>query len=462
MRFHVKTIVVSVTGLGWLAGAPLSASGGLGFDLATKLQASLARAEALSSGADEGISGSPAGPSEAGAAAEEEAQAPSPPPQAEARPRYQELFDKLQIHGFLTQAYAEASFGEGGFQSPVPDEIILGIPEEGTTDYRNLAIQFRYEITPKDIAVLQLSHRRLGNSPLTEVESDVELDWAFYERRLADHTYLKFGRIQIPLGIFNEIRDVGTLLPFFRPTFTFYREGSFSSETVDGIMFGHGFWKDKNWNFDFDVYYGGWDLIEVDQSTGRSDIARAEDAVGLHFWVYTPHPGIRIGGGGQTYNVSGGFLRRPGTQTTWYDYHLSFDGVFSRFVFRTEVRRNRFLATFPNLREVKVPLDAYYAQFGYFITPKWRVWAQFEKAEAERSSRSFANTIKLNFRRDYAVALNYLLRPNVVFKAEHHLVDIDTFTVVQVVPTPEGPKLRWATRPSEDGRQTIVSVSVSF
>ena len=92
---------------------------------------------------------------------------------------------KLQVHGFLTQAWATGSNLEGRFPlpngepaGPTLDELSLGIPEDGTTSYRNMAIQFRYEISEKDIMLVQFSSRDLGISPTTESEEEVELDWA--------------------------------------------------------------------------------------------------------------------------------------------------------------------------------------------------------------------------------------------------------------------------------------------
>jgi hypothetical protein len=50
---------------------------------------------------------------------------------------------KLTVHGYLTQAYAVTDYSEGG---PAVPEVNLGIPEGGTTNYRQLALQFRYQI----------------------------------------------------------------------------------------------------------------------------------------------------------------------------------------------------------------------------------------------------------------------------------------------------------------------------
>ena len=125
----------------------------------------------------------------------------------------------------------------------------------------------------------------------------IELDWAFYERRLADNTSIKVGRVQIPLGIFNEIRDVGTILPFYRPPFVMYREGTFTSETVDGVVLSHTFAAESDWSLDFDVYGGEWELVETDfqVETAEPFIARAEDAWGVQLWLNTPLSGLRFG-----------------------------------------------------------------------------------------------------------------------------------------------------------------------
>ncbi|MEM8997838.1 MAG: hypothetical protein AAGF23_23860, partial [Acidobacteriota bacterium] len=107
---------------------------------------------------------------------------------------------KFAIHGFLTQAYADQSFAEGPLfdfaGEPSFSEASLGIPESGTFDYRTLAIQFRYEISPRDIVVVQLSNEANGDAPADEFRDEIELDYAFYERRIGEQTSLKVGRVQ--------------------------------------------------------------------------------------------------------------------------------------------------------------------------------------------------------------------------------------------------------------------------
>jgi hypothetical protein len=126
------------------------------------------------------------------------------------------ILSKLFVHGYLTQAYARTN-----------EHQLIGINDEGTTDYRMAALQFRYAITTNDNFVIQFSHERIGDSPVMQFKNDVELDWVFYEHRFNDATSVKVGKVQIPMGIYNEIRDVGTILPFYRPIFSFYFEGAY-------------------------------------------------------------------------------------------------------------------------------------------------------------------------------------------------------------------------------------------
>src|SRR6185295_799141 len=54
------------------------------------------------------------------------------------------LGSKITIHGFLSQAYARTDGSQ-----------ILGIPKQGTADYRTAALQVRADITPSDTFAIQ-------------------------------------------------------------------------------------------------------------------------------------------------------------------------------------------------------------------------------------------------------------------------------------------------------------------
>lgn len=371
---------------------------------------------------------------------------------------------KFQIHGFLTQAYAVADFTTGG---PNSDEIAIGIPEQGTTDYRFLALQFRYQMTDKDLMVVQLSSRALGESPIELVEDEIELDFAFYERRLADNTSIKVGRIQIPLGIFNEFRDVGPLLPFYRPPYTFYREGTFTSETVDGALLSHTFWASSDWSLEADLYAGEWDLVELSVFDPRETpkIAHTKDSFGTQLWLNTPIRGLRLGVGFQRRNITGGqegVFRAEGERSRLDDYFFSLEGNFTRFVVRAEWRKYGGPFVSPQLGFTSRGFNEnYYLQLGYHFTEKFRIYGQTEFAGVKNHSDFFTQESDIDFRTDDGLAINYAFSPTVVLKAEYHWYDGEISGFVPVV-TPDGLRLQPTVIEFNDGTYSILSLAVSF
>ena len=378
---------------------------------------------------------------------------------------------KLQVHGFLTQAYAKANFLSGGLATPTASEIELGIPEDGTTAYRNLALQFRYEISPQDIVVVQFSNRSLGDSYITELEDEVELDWGFYERRIGSDTSIKIGRVQIPLGIFNEIRDVGTTLPFYRPSFAFYQEGSFTSETLDGIVASHPFAAESDWSLEADVYVGEWDLVEsvFDGTVGSGTIAnfalaRTKDSFGFQLWQNTPVSGLRFGFGGHRRKVKGGVFRPEGvTGGALNEFYVSADGTFEKWAVRAEYREFEPEIATPFFL-IHAKLSSYYAQVGYFVTPEFHVWLQYENQKDDSTSVSFTNDFSRDLRTDIGLALNYFITPNLVIKAEYHETEEEqlTFNPVFVPPVPVPVAFQPVIVPSDGGSYWILSFSASF
>lgn len=378
---------------------------------------------------------------------------------------------KLEVHGFLTQAYATGSFVEGRFPNPdgspagpTQNEQSLGVPEDGTFDYRTMAIQFRYAISDNDVMIVQLSSRSLGDSPITAAEDDVELDWAFYERKLTDSTSLKVGRVQIPNGIFNEIRDVGTILPFFRPAFSVYQEGSFTTETVDGLNLSHTFAADSDWSVDADVYVGEWELAEIDLFSGDAFNAEAKDSYGTQLWLNTPVSGLRFGAAYQYREVFGGSLRRPGEPTKYDDYLISIDGAFEKFVIRAEYRNFK---TAPQAVDVLlapdfvVEVEPYYVQLGWHPNDRLRFYVQYEHTDIWQNASSFTRAHSLTFREDMGIAFNYVFSPNVVLKAEYHEVEETDQAFVPVF-TPGGVLLDPIFADLDGGDYTIISLSASF
>lgn len=331
--------------------------------------------------------------------------------------------EKLSIHGYLTQGIARSS-----------DLPIFGISDQTTADYRNAALQFRYAMTTKDNVVLQFSHRRLGGSILTAATPDVGVDWAFYQRR-AGAASVRVGRAPLPAGIYNEIRDVGTLLPFYRAPGTFYREGV---ETIDGVV-GTVTRDVGDWSLEGNAYFGGMGF-QVPMATEAGPVLldnRIEGNLGYQLWLATPVQGLRIGTGGRFWEGTEALFADGERQ---YELQASMDGSFDRTMVRAEFARLDLHTLF---------LDSWYVQGGVKATERLGLYAQYEA-----SSTTYTQPVRQPTQRsmqDLAGVLNFAVNPSLVLKLEAHRAtgrSFDTF----IAPT------------APAGRTTygIVSVSTSF
>lgn len=309
-----------------------------------------------------------------------------------------DMLSKLSVHGFLTQAYGRASDKSA---------TVLGIPRTGTSDYRTAALQFAYAISDKDRLVLQLSHERSGVDANAALRPDVALDWAFYQRRFSDSTTVKVGRLPIPLGIYNEIRDAGTVLPFFRPPDAFYSESTFFAENLDGVAVEQSFSLGR-WGVDLEPFAGGWNTIAVSGSTSATP-ARVEDGFGANAWLRTPIAGLRVGGAAYRNTI-----RRPGNPAPAPEvrrvWQASVDASFSRVTARGEFSKSKDSDSrdraYYGLLSLK-PLDK--VALNVQISRRWVHWFAGPRAGIEAP-----------IVRDLAVGVNYEFRPDLILKVEGH------------------------------------------
>jgi len=344
-------------------------------------------------------------------------------PAAEAPEQDESKGLKITFHGYLTQAYAQSD----GHQ-------FLGITEDGTADYRTAALQIRADISKDDAFIVQFSHERFGASQLQNIKDDVGLDWIFYERRFGDSS-IKVGRVQIPFGIYNEVRDVGTLLPFYRPSHNYYGEAAFSSETVDGAVLSHAFKLGESWGLDADLHYGNWKFVTKNFLTNAYTALDANDSLGVELWLDTPVSGLRIGTGAMRFDLK---TSAAAPERRWKVYHVSLAGDFDRFAVHAEYK---------DVDLVTSHALTGYAHLGVNLTEKLTV-----NAQQERLYLKSPNLARRKLDDDRAAGINYAFNPTLVLKAEHHwnegsfwLEDVGAFNIV-------GPKTKY----------WLLSLSTSF
>jgi hypothetical protein len=299
---------------------------------------------------------------------------------------------KITLNGYLSQAYAISDGNQ-----------VSGIPKQGTADYRTAAVQMRVDMTPQDTFSVKLRHERIGESPFQAFQPDVALDWIFYEHKFGDSA-VKVGRVKIPFGLFNEVRDVGTLLPFYRAPTDFYGAGSFTTQTIDGALVNHAFNLGGGWRLDGDLYYGNWEFV-ASESEGVFK-SKARNSLGAEMWLETPLPGLRIGVGGMTYTVvkeeAGGTVTTPSKS-----YHVSVEERLGRLVTHVEYK-------YRHTADAKI--NSGYVHLGFLLTDRLTVNGQAERYHtviAELPDGKDQDD-------DRALGLNYAFRTDLVLKLEHH------------------------------------------
>ena len=303
---------------------------------------------------------------------------------AEARAQQQPPFS---IHGYLNQAYAVAE-----------DHPIFGIPTGGTANYRDVALQFRYDPNRRNAVVVQLRHQRLGDT----INGDRDaLDWAFYQHNFNDRLALKAGRIPLPLGIFNEAGGAATTSPFFRPANEFYAR-QYTSKTLDGVLGSVTLGRPGGWTFDVDGYAGRWSLDQWNDT----ESVDARNAWGAQVWANTPWQGVRIGGGAYRCEVE----PPSGYTADYLMLHGSVDVDLDRWRFASEYLSGN-LATYGRYR-------ALYGQVGFELTRRTSIHARASAARIVVPANG--HSLGADLSKDFGLAVDYAVHPQIMLKLEGH------------------------------------------
>lgn len=233
----------------------------------------------------------------------------------------QEAADRITWHASLNAGYGRSS-----------DLPTLGVPLKGTSDYRIFTLQTRYKLTEKDEFVGQFLNRRFGSSPLASALGDVTAQWAYWNHRFDAGNAtgnLKVGRTPLPRGLLNEVRYIGSVLPFFRPSMEAYSDAfdALDGATVSirkplGNFFveGHGFFGGSDWR------------SVVTTSTGQDvRIQRMENYYGSQLYLDVPFANIRLGAHAARMEV-----RTPTARGMMTNTFVSAQSQFSRYTLRAE------------------------------------------------------------------------------------------------------------------------------
>lgn len=245
-------------------------------------------------------------------------------------------------------------------------------------------------------------------------EFEAEVDYAFAEWAFSDRLKLRAGRNQLPLGLYSEIYDVGTLRPFNQLPQGSYGTSSIGVENYDGVGLNGRLPLRGEWMVEYDVYAGFLDLKDP-LSTACQTSARCErpvQAAGGRVALWTPLEGLRL--------TTSGYVARDPEKTAGLDEHLSRGvlGLGVEYLGESLWVRAEAFNLFSKFTDARTG----YLEVAYFLTPHWQVAG---RAEAYRSwlavplPESFLTILR---HRETSVGVNYWVSPHFVFKASFHNV----------------------------------------
>jgi outer membrane receptor protein involved in Fe transport len=133
---------------------------------------------------------------------------------------------RLQIHGFLTQAYVKTT-----------DNRFFGESEDGSFEFRELGINASYRFNPNLMVSAQLLSREAGEMYDGSLAVDyAQLDYHFSMNE-DKHLGVILGRYKNPLGLYNDTRDVAATRPgIFMPQAVYWDRVRNMMLSNDGLL----------------------------------------------------------------------------------------------------------------------------------------------------------------------------------------------------------------------------------
>ncbi|MEK6726050.1 MAG: porin [Deltaproteobacteria bacterium] len=286
--------------------------------------------------------------------------------------------DRVEIHGYGHQGYLQTT-----------DNTYLNTDTNGTWDYNALALLFTAKIDDKSKIWMQL----YGNS------EKMRLDWVFIDYQLTGNLTGRAGQIKMPLGLYNEIRDIKFLQLSMLQPMLYQEAAEIAHEAYSGVSivynrdFGGG-------NLSWDAYLGQGVDFEA------SATLKNRSLVGGRVTYKTPVDGLRFMASAYNNKKENTALAEKGALKTWV---LSADYTNNNWDIKAEY------ANMDNDLEGESS-NTYYAQAGYTLGEKWTPFVRYDYLTtdvAERTDPSY-------YQKTTVLGLNCKINDSIAVRLENH------------------------------------------
>lgn len=288
--------------------------------------------------------------------------------------------DRLEIHGYGYQGYLQSQ-----------DNTYLNADSKGTWDYNALSLVFTAKIDDKSKLWAQLH----------STSEKARLDWAFVDYQLTNNLTGRAGQIKMPVGLYNEIRDIKFLQLSTLEPMLYREESEMVQESFRGIsaIYDHGI---GNGSLSWDAYLGQVTEWQEDSGPGH----KAKRLVGGRVTYKTPVEGLKFMA--SAYNSAmedtAPLPLAKGNRKTWV---LSADYANNNFDVKAEYAKMKFF---------NEESETYYVQAGYTFAEKWTPFVRYDYITTDVADK----TDPAHYQKAKVLGLNYKINDNIAVRLENH------------------------------------------
>jgi hypothetical protein len=310
-----------------------------------------------------------------------------------------------------------SGFGEWGYGKTSNDNFyLLGGPDG---EYENAEFGLTVTARPAPDVVV-------AGQVFWESGGEASLDWAFAEWRLHDLLRIRAGKVKNPLGLFMEVKQVGTLRPFFTLSQAFYGPTNFAAEAYLGAGI-TGEWQGASgWGVGYDAYGGALEIPSFEPGDAAlaspagpwvfedhpERIELARDVVGGRVSLLTPLEGLTV-----RVSAFTGTVTEDDEDHRLAAFALSGEWVFDRL----QVRGEWFRAT-EGSEETHL---GGYAEVAWNVLPTLQLALRFDESHQLIDDVPDA----LAEHHETVLGISYWPSPNLVLRASYHRVEQNRFAV---------------------------------
>jgi hypothetical protein len=316
-----------------------------------------------------------------------------------------------------------AGFGGWGYGRTRGDNAFFVGDPEG--NYENAQFSLALTAQPKDDVLV-------AGQIFFAPDGEVSLDWAFAEYRLHDLLRLRAGKVKNPFGLFMEVKDVGTLRPFFTLPYSIYGPGNFGAESYLGAGITGAWQSAGGWELGYDLFGGALEIPSFEPAEAllagippydfgaiAIEEEEARDVVGARISITPPVPGLELRLSGYTGEILE--AGRPDPERV-IAYGVSLQYALDRLQIRGELFRSEEGDAETNL--------AGYAEVAWSFLPQLQIAARFEQSRSEKEGLPSSSSLLEHT--EEAIGLSYWPSPDLVFKASYHRIEGNRFALPEL------------------------------